>query len=424
MSITYELSNQVNLHVLPNKKHKSVRILVRFATPVNPIVSSQRSLLASLMETNSKNYPNQVELSKQLANLYGASFGIGVSRKGNEHYLTIGMNLINDKLAPSGSSVLESAVAFLKEIIFEPNITNEAFDLATFNREQANLIEYIESIFDDKQTYSSLQLQRLFFAHSLDQQTPSFGDIKFIQNETAQSMATYYQQMIANDKVDILVTGDVSEGYVKRCFDSFGLTDRPNELESSLLYRQPFVNIIQQQTEVLPVVQSKLNLAYHSSIYYYDNLYFPLLVFNGLFGGFPHSKLFMNVREKHSLAYYASSSIDTFRGLVTVQTGIDRGNRHQVLRLINDQLKELINGKVTAEELEQTKLMLANHYLLSLDSQNALLEQAYLGLAIPKAMMSQEDWLKNLQKVTIEDIQTVAKQIKLQAVYFMEGSEK
>ena len=38
------------------------------------------------------------------------------------------------------------------------------------------------------------------------------------------------------------------------------------------------------------------------------------------FWRFPHSKLFMNVREKEHLAYYASSSIDTFRGFMTVQT--------------------------------------------------------------------------------------------------------
>ncbi|MGY3766706.1 EF-P 5-aminopentanol modification-associated protein YfmF [Vagococcus vulneris] len=423
--MTHQLNKHVNLHIIPNEKYKTVRILIRFATNLTPQKSSQRSLLASLMETNSKNYPSQIELSKQLSDLYGAGFGIGVSRKGNEHYLTVGLNLINDRFAPSGLPVLESAVSFLKEIIFQPNISDNHFEEKTFSREQANLIEYIESIFDDKQTYSALQLQQLFFNHSPEQQTPSFGDIKFIQNETPHSLADYYHSMINNDHVDILVIGNVDDGYVKKCFTDFGFTDRTDsDNDLNLLYKQPFINVIQQQTEVLPVVQSKLNLAYHSDIYYFDNLYFPLLVFNGLFGGFPHSKLFMNVREKHSLAYYASSSIDTFRGFITVQTGIDADNRKQVLRLINEQLKELATGTVTEEELEQTKSLLSNQYLLSLDSQHALLEQAYLGLSIPKANLSQKEWLAQLNRVTVKDIQKVAKKIKLQAVYFMEGSEK
>lgn len=72
-----------------------------------------------------------------------------------------------------------------------------------------------------------------------------------------------------------------------------------------------------------PIVQAKLNLAYQTNVYYDEPERFALMVFNGLFGGFPHSKLFMNVREKESLAYYASSSVDTFRGFMSVQTGID-----------------------------------------------------------------------------------------------------
>ncbi len=74
----------------------------------------------------------------------------------------------------------------------------------------------------------------------------------------------------------------------------------------------------------------------------------------------------MNVREKESLAYYASSSIDTFRGYLSVQTGIDGKNRDKVFKLIEQQLQSLQRGEVTAEELAQTKAMLKNQYLLSL----------------------------------------------------------
>ncbi|MGO2083486.1 EF-P 5-aminopentanol modification-associated protein YfmF [Vagococcus sp.] len=416
-----ELNQHVKLHILPNNKYKTVRILVRFATPLDALTSSKRSLLASLLETNSLNFPTQTDLSKQLADLYGASFGIGVSRKGNEHYLTIGLNIINDQLVPNGLSVLESAVEFLKEIIFQPNISNNQFDEATFYREQENLVEYIHSIFDDKQSHASLSIQQLFFTNDLDQQTPSFGNPAVIKQETPSSLANYYQEMLANDRVDILVLGDVAEGYVQRCFKDFGFTDRPQELTTNLFYKQPFENIIQQKTENLPVVQSKLNIAYHCNVYYYDDLYFALLIFNGLFGGFPHSKLFMNVREKHSLAYYASSSFDSFRGYLTVQTGIDGTNRKKVLKLVNEQLKSLVLGNISEELLLQTKKMLINQYLLSLDNQSAILEQAYLRLYFDKANLSETEWIEKVNNVTIEDVQTVAENVKLQAVYFMEG---
>ncbi|MEG0550543.1 MAG: pitrilysin family protein [Vagococcus sp.] len=418
--MTFELNKNVNLHVIPTNKYKTVRILVRFAAPLNKDTSSKRSLLASLMETNSLNYPDQVALSKKLSELYGAGFGIGVSRNGNEHYFTLALNIINDDLVPSGTSVLEAAVDFLKEIIFSPNIIHGSFEQETFNREQENLIEYIESIFDDKQTYASLSLQNLFFSQSSSQRTPSFGDVETIKKETAATLASYYKEMIDNDRVDILVIGNVAEGYVNRCFKDFGFSDR-DAFSVPLFYQPPFQNVIQQKTEILPVVQSKLNIAYHCDIYYYDDLYFALMIFNGLFGGFPHSKLFLNVREKHSLAYYASSALEPFRGLVAVQTGIDGNNREKVLRLINDQLKELVAGKISDESLEQTKVMLKNQYLLGLDSQRGLLEQAYLKIKVPVADITQEEWLRRIDAVTINDIQAVAKRVRLQAVYFMEG---
>ncbi|MGX7024930.1 EF-P 5-aminopentanol modification-associated protein YfmF [Vagococcus hydrophili] len=420
--MTYELNKNVNLHVFPTNKYKTVRLLVRFAAPLNKETSSKRSLLASLMETNSLNFPNQTAISKKLSDLYGAGFGIGISRNGNQHYFTVGLNIINDNLVPSGTSVLESGVEFLKEVIFSPHIIDGAFDQETFLREKENLIEYIDSIFDDKQTYAALSLQNLFFNRSSSQKTPSFGDIDSIKEETAASLASYYQEMIATDKVDIMVIGDVAEGYVQRVFKDFGFTDREN-IATPLFYQQPFQNIIHQKMEQLPVVQSKLNLAYHCDIYYYDDLYFALMIFNGLFGGFPHSKLFLNVREKHSLAYYASSSLEPFRGLVTVQTGIDGKNREKVLRLINEQLRELVAGKVTNEALDQTKVMLKNHYLLGQDNQRNLMEQAYLKLKVPAADITQEEWIARLDAVTIQDVQEVAKHVRLQAVYFMEGEE-
>lgn len=420
--MTIKINNQVNLHIIPTNKYKTVRIVVRFATPLDAITSSKRSLLASLMETNSLNFPDQVALSKKLAELYGAGFYVSVNRTGNQHYLSIGLNVINDNIAPNGVSILEDSVEFLKEIIFNPNIKNNAFNTETFAREKENLIVDIESIFDDKQTYAAMSLQNLFFSDNKNQKTPSFGDIEQIKQETPESIAEYYTDMIAHDKIDILVSGNVEEGYVERCFKNFGFVDR-EEMKTDLFYKQPFKNIIQQKSEVLPVVQSKLNIGYHCDVYYHDDMYFPLMVFNGLFGGFPHSKLFLNVREKHSLAYYASSSIDPFRGFISVQTGIDSSNRERVLRLVNEQLKDMTAGEFSDELLEQTKKMLINQYLLSSDNQRAVVEQHYLFSNVPYADLSQEEWMKKMNAVTKEDVQDVATGINLQAVYFMEGGK-
>ena len=415
------LAQGVNLHVVPTEKYKTVRILVRFNTRLTRETITKRTLLSSLLETNSLNYPDQVKLSEQLAQLYGASFGINVNKKGNLHWLNLSMNLVNDRYLEN-SHVLKDAVDFVKEILFYPNIIDGKFEEETFQREKENLNAYYESVSEDKQAYSSLALQNLYFGQSEDQKIPSFGTIEDLEKETPESIAAYYQQMIQKDQVDIFVLGDVEESVVAGLFRALPFTDRAAGV-ADIFYAQPSRNVIEERSEQEPLAQSKLNLGYHTDVYYGDENYFAMQIFNGLFGGFPHSKLFMNVREKENLAYYASSSIDTFRGLLTVQTGIDGKNRNQVLHLIAVELENIRQGNVTDLEIQQTKAMLKNQYLLSLDNASAVLENKYLDDLIPHLRLKDDEWLRRMEAVTLADVQRVAKLVQLQAIFFLEGEK-
>ena len=60
-----------------------------------------------------------------------------------------------------------------------------------------------------------------------------------------------------------------------------------------------------------------------------DDAYPAALLYNGILGGYPHSKLFINVREKESLAYYASSRFDGIKGSLMIQTGIEISNKEK-----------------------------------------------------------------------------------------------
>ncbi|MGG5342684.1 EF-P 5-aminopentanol modification-associated protein YfmF [Enterococcus sp. AZ192] len=415
------LAQGVNLHVVPTEKYKTVRILVRFNTRLNKETITKRTLLSSLLETNSLNYPDQVKLSGKLAELYGASFGINVNKKGNLHWLNVSMNFVNDRYLEN-THVLEDAVDFIKEIIFYPNIIDGKFEAETFQREKENLLAYYESVSEDKQVYSSLALQNLYFSQSADQRIPSFGTRSDLENETAESLAAYHEQMLKEDQVDIFVLGDVDETTVAALFKVLPFEDR-SAGKADVFYTQPSRNVIEERSEQEKVAQSKLNLGYHTDIFYGDENYFALQIFNGVFGGFPHSKLFMNVREKENLAYYASSSIDTFRGFLSVQTGIDGKNRNQVLHLIAQELENIRQGNVTELEIKQTKAMLKNQYLLSLDNAGAVLETEYLDDLIPHLRLEDDEWIRRMEAVTLADVQRVAKRIQLQAIFFLEGEK-
>lgn len=417
--MVYQLAEGVNLHVLPTKQYKTIRIFIRFTARLQQEVITKRSLLSSMLETNSLNYPDQTKLSAKLAELYGASFGLSVRKKGNLHWLNAGISFVNGEYV-NDPNLFSQAVDFLKEVLFYPNIKNQQFDQLTFDLEKNNLRLYLESLKEDKQTFASYALQELYFENSPEQKIPSLGVVEELDKITARSLAAYYQEMMANDQIDIFVVGDVDPDKAAEAVGQLPFEPRETA-HPELFYTQPQVNIVQERQVREPIVQAKLNLAYQTNVYYDEPERFALMVFNGLFGGFPHSKLFMNVREKESLAYYASSSVDTFRGFMSVQTGIDEKNRNQVLRLIHEQLESLRNGEITDLELAQTKAMLRNQYLLSLDSPQAAIEASFLDSWLPETKLSDEEWLKRMESVTIKEIQQVAEQIELQAIFFLAG---
>lgn len=418
--MSIELKSGVHLHILPTKKYKTIKIYCRFTTRLQKDLMTKRALLSNLLETNSLTWSDQTKLSAQLASLYGASFGTGVSRKGNLHWLNVSLNIVNGKYV-NNPTILKEGIAFLREVLFQPNIRDGKFDQQTFDLEKENLRSYLESLSEDKQTLASLKLQETYFTDPA-QKIPSFGTIEDLMPETSQSIADYYAEMMASDQVDLFVIGDVSEAEVTELMKNLPFTDR-EVTRPEVYYEQPLSNIINEQQINEPVIQGKLNLAYTTGIYYEELERFPLLVFNGLFGGFPHSKLFMNVREKESLAYYASSSFDTFRGYLQVQTGIESKNRTKVMHLIDEQLLALRKGEFTELAFTQTKAMLKNQYLLGLDSPQNLIETTYLAQWLPESQYTDEQWLRMLTQVTREDVQKVAEKLRLQAVFFLDGGQ-
>ncbi|ALV22965.1 EF-P 5-aminopentanol modification-associated protein YfmF [Carnobacterium antarcticum] len=417
--MSIQLAEGVQLHVLPTKKYKTVQMVVKLRTPLDKKSITKRALLSSLLETNSEKYPTQTALRSELSNLYGASFGTSISKKGTSHILSIGLNVVNEKYLTMGDSVLKEAIAFLKEIIFKPNATDGHFDEETFRREKENLNDYYDSIADDKQTYASLELQHLFFDDE-GQQTPSIGTKEDLIEITAVDLYHYYQKALKEDQVDIYVLGDVEKEQIEEQFKLFPFEARNIAKQEAFYATETFEKVV-SKIEEQDITQAKFNLGYATNIFYHQKNYYAGQVFNGLFGGFPHSKLFMNVREKESLAYYASSSLDTFRGMMSVQTGIESKKVDQVKEIITMQLKEMQAGNFTDEALNQTKEMLKNQLLQSEDHSGAIIERMYANQMAIGKVINLEEWIADIEAVTTEQVIEVANQVKLKATFFLSG---
>lgn len=188
------------------------------------------------------------------------------------------------------------------------------------------------------------------------------GELDDVDGITPQSLYEAYQKAVSEDQLDIYVVGDVDEqqvdSYISKYFEANERELRPvPELEQTRT-REP-----QEVIEDADVKQGKLNMGFRTGTHFTDDDYPALQLFNGLFGGFSHSKLFINVREKASLAYYAASRIESFKGLLMVMSGIEVGNYQKAVDIIKEQFQEMKKAALQKRQSTRRKPSLKTRFL-------------------------------------------------------------
>ena len=413
-----EIIKGVHLHFIQSEKFKTNKIKVRFSAPMSEKTIAGRVLTASMLETSNALYPTSQAFREKLANLYGANYSTSLSRRGLVHYLDINLSFVRDQFLSRKNMLADEILDFLKASLFFPLSNGQAFDTKTFEIEKRNVLTDLEAEIENHFYHAHRELNNLFYDLP-EMRIPRVATIELVEKETAETSFAAFQQMLNQDQIDFFFIGDFNEIAVREKIQEFQFSEREQSLQLS--YQQNYSNITREKLEQRDVNQSIVELAYHFSSQYGDRSHLPLIVLNGLLGGFAHSKLFVNVREKESLAYTISSNFDIFSGLMRIYAGIDRANRTKTIALINRQILDLKRGHFTDEELEQTKNMLKNSILLAQDRQNTLIERAYMSSVLGKKFLSLEAWLKALENVSKADLIEAAQQLKLQAIYFMEG---
>ncbi|KRM68698.1 M16B subfamily protease [Apilactobacillus ozensis DSM 23829 = JCM 17196] len=416
-----QLSHGVELYMTPTKKFKTVTLTCNLITEANFKNFAKRAVLAELLETNNSKYKTQEELAKQLSKMYGASFGTNIVRYGNLHIIKIILSFPNANYLPNKYDNINEAIEFLMDVLLRPNVKNKAFDNKTFTTQKQNILKYLSSISDDKQYYAAVKSKELFFNENVNRGRLIFGESSQYKDLNEKNIFEYYTNTILNDNIIFSIIGDFNPHDILNVFKNYNFDDR-NNIYKLLPYKHALTDSINEKTETQELSQGKLNLGYSLPINYNDKNLYAAIIFNAVFGGTPQSKLFKIVREKYSLAYYASSSFNAINGFINVQSGIDSKDKSKVISLINEQLASIQSGNFETELINHIKHELVNARLNLLDSPRKMLEQQFVNNLLGRSI-SFEDWQRNILAVQKEDIISVAKLVKLQSIFFLEGKK-
>ena len=413
------LLDNVFLTYVPADKFKTDFLSAQFVTPLCAGTAGYNALLPAVLQRGTEAYPDMQRLSAALDLLYGANIEHSVRKRGENQLWGFVATCVDDAFLPDGSKLLEPLADLLGQLICHPVLEGDLLSPEYVASERTNLIDTIRAAVNEKRTFASRRLLEEMCrgeAYGLSH----IGDEASVSAITPASLTAHYRDAIAHSRLELYYCGRAELARVADAFRA-AFQDLPRAEGSPLATAQvhPPRQAPQVVREQMDVSQGKLCVGYSVDTDDRD----AVMVMNTMFGATANSKLFLNVREKLSLCYYASSAYHRAKNMITVASGIEFENYQKALDEIGAQLAAMQNGDWEAWELTAARSSLSNGHRSIFDSASQL-EDFYMGQIATGRDDDPEKLLEAALAVTPERICAAAKATQLDTIYFLTGKEE
>ena len=407
-----------NLHIIKTNKFKTITVRVVFQRPVIKEEITMRNVLSDMFLQSSNKYKSKRDLSIKAQDLYAADITCGNSRLGNYITTNFYLTLLNDKYTEEGN--FEEGIKFLDEIIFNPDVKNGKFDKRKLDIVKSNCRSSLNSIKEDASNYSVIRMfEELYDRASSYRMNGYLEDLDLI---TEENLYEYYKSMIKSDLVDIFVIGDVNDEEILELFKKyFKLRVLKKKKKSFLL--DDVISKGKRRVIREDIDNSQSNLAIACRVHglsEYERNY-PLTLFNIIFGGGCDSKLFKEVREENSLCYTIISIPNKLDHILLIRAGIDSYNFDKTMEIIDKDLLDMKKGKFSEADINIAKEYFETAVEETLESQTRIIDN-YLMMELI-GTDSLDDKREKMKKVTKKEIINVAKKVKIDTVFLLEGGK-
>ena len=412
--------NGYRVHVYSTRKFKTMTVSALLQASLDPDTATAFSLLPFLLLRGTRRSPTDRDLGRRLAAMYGANLQADIKKKGEKQILQITMQSLKQYYGKTTLSFVEDTVKLMGEVLFEPCTEKGAFRS-----------EFVEA---EKKKHAKRQLASRHDSrlHALDRclsemckdepfAVPRYGDPRRLDNLSPMTLYEHYDLLRTTCIMDVYFVGDIcieqALGLISKLWPVRNTGKQVPLVQANALLRPVRTLIEDQQTP-----QGRLVLGYRTGTTYADPDYFALLTCNGVLGSLPSSKLFQQVRVHHQMAYYILSRLDSHKGLLYVQAGIQDEDYEKAVPLIMRQLWEIQSGHVGANELESAKASLINFFKEQVDSPEGIIDVHYNGVLCERPCTFSKI-IDLISAVTKECVVDISNRISLDMIYYLRGKE-
>lgn len=413
-----EIADGVNFSSVFNDKFKTMRITLLAFLPLKEETASSYALLTKVLLRSCALYPDFTTLSKKLSSLYGASISAGCTKVGDRQALQFSISGIDERYAFSDEPLAQELCDLLCQIVFKPKLCGNAFDEIDFEQGRRELLDIIDSEFNEKRIYAVTKATEIMCKNE-PFGISRYGTKEGVNKVTKETLYDAWQTVLKTAQFELITIGQSNPENVKAQFETYFNFDRNTvELQNTIVRK---ADKVKRENEDMPLSQSKMILGFRTDSAEPDKDVMATRLMCAVLGSTAHSKLFCNVREKLSLCYYCASRYNRKKGILTIESGVEKENIEKAEKAILAEIESMQNGDITDFELESAKLSAINSFKEICDTAGGL-ESWYVTQLYDKDIYSSDEACELINKVTKEQVIESAKKLTLDTVYTLTGS--
>ncbi len=422
-TVRREILPGVWLTALESSKFKTGCLSINLLTQLDRDTAAQNALIPYVLRRGSRYHTDMRSLAAELDGLYGSYIEPVVRKIGEIQCIGFLASFADDRYLPDGSGVFGSVAELCGEILLTPCTKGGLLLPDYVESEKEKLLDSIRGRINDKRSWAVQRLTEqmcCFEAFAVSR----LGTEDTAENIHYQKLTKHYRSLIMSSPIEIFYCGSLGADTVgdKLCDTLCGMPRGEIDYEIGTDIRMNSVEEgVRRFSDELAVAQGKLVMGYRLGDCMDEPDIAAMYVFNAVFGGCVTSKLFMNVRERLSLCYYASSLIDLHKGLMIVSSGVDFDKFDAAESEISAQLEAVRRGAVTDEELTAAKKSVASDLRAIQDSQYNL-EGFYLSNTIDGLDFEPAELAAAVECVELDAVVDIAESIVPDAVYYLRAN--
>lgn len=409
----------MNFYVEPTRKFKRTTVSLFFHLPLEADRVSGNALLPAVLRRGTRSHPTTRDIEAALAGLYGATLFTDVVKVGDRHTLGFTLELPADRFTGE-AGLLERGFEFLGELVARPLARNGGFDPEYVSQEQALQEKRIARLADNKPAYAAQRcVEEMFRGEPFG--LYELGTVEGVRALGPRSLWRLHQEVLARSPVDIFVVGDVDADAVAELARRTFRWERGEawQLPATAVYHQP--DRARRVVEEQEMGQGWLFLGFRTNVAHADPDYHALMLYHRIVGGTTNSKLFLNVRERASLAYAANARLNPSKGLLLAFAGIDPARFEQALEIMEAQFEAMRRGDFTPEEVLAARESAATALRTVVDQPRRYVERTMRGI-VDGRPDTPDEAIAGLERVDAGQITAVARKVRLDTVYFLKGT--